>query len=61
LRVTIRNPDPEMLRLLRETARDNHMTLGECFNDAISTWYERLPELSPEIEESGTLANSYSF
>jgi hypothetical protein len=47
-RITIRNPDLELVELLRETARHNHMTLGECFNDAISMWHDSLPKLEPD-------------
>ncbi len=46
-RITIRNPDLEMVELLRETANRNAMTLGECFNDAISVWYENLLDFDP--------------
>ncbi len=46
-RITIRNPDLEMVELLRETASRNAMTLGECFNDAILTWHENLLDFDP--------------
>lgn len=48
LRVTIRNPDPELLELFRATARANEMTHGECFNQAFECWYNGLPELESD-------------
>ena len=48
LRVTIRNPDPEVLELFRATARANDMSLGETFNEAFEFWYNQLPELEPQ-------------
>ena len=48
IRVTIRNPNPELLELFRATARANKMTLGECFNLAFETWYNGLPELESD-------------
>ena len=48
LRITIRNPDPELLKLFRQTAKANNMTLGQCFNEAFESWYASLPELESE-------------
>ncbi len=58
-RITIRNPDLEMVELLRETASRNAMTLGECFNDAISTWYDSLSKTGLEFDTS-SFARDYS-
>ncbi len=58
-RITIRNPDLKMVELLRETAIENSMTLGECFNDAIGTWYEGLPDIALENDEAKNWAKSY--
>ena len=51
LRVTIRNPNPEVLELFRATASANDMTLGQCFNEAFSHWYEGLPELETDEDD----------
>lgn len=50
LRVTIRNPNPEILELFRQTARDNDgMTLEECFNQSVEFWNANLPQ-SDDVE-----------
>jgi len=49
-RVTIRNIEREAITALRETAKFNHMTLGEAASEAIFAWLGGLPEVNPSEE-----------
>ncbi len=44
MRWTVRGIEPDMVRMVREVAALNGLTIGQCMNEAIQEWYDCIPE-----------------
>ena len=49
---TVRNISPDAYQMLREVSEYSHMTFGDALSEAVTDWYNHLPEIESEKPKS---------